>query len=122
MPLARDFLVRDLAAALGLPLLIAARPGLGTISHTLLTLEAARADGLEVLAVVLTPWPLEPATIETSNRETIARLGEVPVTTLEAISAPTPPLLAAAGETLPWRQWLDAGAGPPAGRGRAGCR
>ena len=36
---------------------IAASPGLGTINHTLLTIEAARAAGLEVAAVVLTPWP-----------------------------------------------------------------
>ena len=57
VPLAEDFTVRDLAVALGLGVLIAARPGLGTINHTLLTLEAARAAGLDVRAVVLTPWP-----------------------------------------------------------------
>ena len=48
-------LVRDLAADLALPVVIAARPGLGTISHTLMTLECARAAGLDVRAVVLTP-------------------------------------------------------------------
>ena len=41
VPLGPDVDVRDLARALALPLVIAARPGLGTISHTLLTLEAA---------------------------------------------------------------------------------
>ena len=71
--------MRDLAVALGLPLLIAAAPGLGTINHTLLTLEAARAAGLDVRAVVLTPWPEQPSELERSNRETIARLGEVEV-------------------------------------------
>ena len=60
VPLARSFTVCDLAAALGLPLVIAARPGLGTINHTLLTVRVARAAGLEVRAVVLTPWPAEP--------------------------------------------------------------
>ena len=60
-PLAPDYLVRDLAVDLGLPLVIAASPGLGTINHTLLTIEAARAAGLEVAAVVLTPWPEEPS-------------------------------------------------------------
>ena len=44
-PLAEDYTVRDFAVALGLPLLIAARPGLGTINHTLLTLQGARAGG-----------------------------------------------------------------------------
>ncbi len=53
--------MRDLARDIGLPLLIAARCGLGTINHTLLTLEAARAGGLTVAGVVLTPWPASPA-------------------------------------------------------------
>src|ERR671934_140197 len=64
-------LVRDLARDLALPLVIAARPGLGTINHTLLTIEAARAGGLGVAAVVMTPWPDEPGGIERSNRDTI---------------------------------------------------
>ena len=46
VPLSPDYLVRDLAVDLGLPLVIAAAPGLGTINHTLLTIEAARAAGL----------------------------------------------------------------------------
>ena len=57
VPLTPDYLVRDFARDLGLPVVIAASPGLGTINHTLLTIEAARAAGLEVAAVVLTPWP-----------------------------------------------------------------
>ena len=46
-PLAENLTVCDFAVALRLPLLIAARPGLGTINHTLLTLQAARAAGAE---------------------------------------------------------------------------
>ena len=46
MPLTPGYLVRDLAIDLGLPLVVAARPGSGTINHTLLTVEAARAAGL----------------------------------------------------------------------------
>jgi len=42
-----------LARQLGLPLVVAARAALGTINHTLLTLEAARARGLRVLGVVV---------------------------------------------------------------------
>ena len=45
-PLTLDgYLVRDLVVELGLPVVVVARPGLGTINHTLLTLEAARAAG-----------------------------------------------------------------------------
>jgi len=108
VPLADDYTVCDLAAALGLPLLIAARPGLGTINHTLLTLGAARSAGLDVRAVVLTPWPERPGTLELSNRETIARLGAVEVHTLAPIAAPTIAELAGAGERLPWRHWIGA--------------
>ena len=45
VPLAEDYLVRNLAADLGLPVVIAARPGLGTISHTLTTLESRQPPG-----------------------------------------------------------------------------
>jgi dethiobiotin synthetase len=107
VPLTEDYTVRDLATQLGLPLLIAARPGLGTINHTLLTLLAARAAGLVVRAVVLTPWPAEPAVIEQSNRETIARLGDVEVAILPFVPTADVEALARAGATLPWRRWLD---------------
>jgi dethiobiotin synthetase len=86
VPLTTGYSVRDLAVDLGLPLVIAARPGLGTISHTLLTIEAARAVGLEVRCVVLTPWPDDPTVIERSNRGTIEQLGGVPVHTLPKVS------------------------------------
>lgn len=82
VPLSPTYLVRDLAVDLGYPLVVVARPGLGTINHTLLTLEAARATGLEVAAVVLTPWPEKPTEIESSNRETIATLVDVEVLVL----------------------------------------
>lgn len=87
VPLAGDYLVRDFAIDLDLPLVIAAHPGLGTINHTLLTLEAARAVGLEVAAVVLTPWRSEGGELEHSNRATIAALGRVEVATLPLLDA-----------------------------------
>lgn len=90
VPLAEDYLVRDLAVDLGLPLVVAADPGLGTINHTLLTVEAARAAGLEVRAVVLTPWPERPSEIEASNRETIAALGDVELQTLPQLDLAAP--------------------------------
>jgi dethiobiotin synthetase len=106
VPLADDFTVRDLAVQLGLPLVIAAAPGLGTINHTLLTIESARAVGLKVVAVVLTPWPSEPSQMEQSNCETIARLGAIEVATLDEIASPDIAALARAGERVPWRDWL----------------
>ncbi len=101
VPLTPGYLVRDLALDLGLPVVIAARTGLGTISHTLLTVEAARTAGLTVAGVVMTPWPARPDPIEVSNLDTVTRLGGVQVSGLPNT---TPERLA------------DAGAGPPAGR------
>ncbi|HEV7774843.1 MAG TPA: dethiobiotin synthase [Conexibacter sp.] len=107
VPLTPDYLVRDLARDLGLPLVIAARPGLGTINHTLLTLEAARAAGLSVAGVVMTPWPEQPSAMEEDNRATITRLGDVEVATLPQMPRADPALMIAAGSALPLERWLS---------------
>ena len=82
MPLTREYLVRDLCVELGYPVVVVASPGLGTINHTLLTLEAVRAAGLEVGAVVMTPWAERPSRMELDNRATVAGLGKVRVEAL----------------------------------------
>lgn len=105
-PLAENFTVCDLAVALRLPLLIAARPGLGTINHSLLTLQAARAAALNVRAIVLTPWPQAPSQLEQSNAEAITRFGFVELDTLAHVAAPELDGLTRAGAALPWRRWL----------------
>jgi dethiobiotin synthetase len=107
VPISDHASVRDLARELALPVVIAARPGLGTINHCLLTLLAARADGLQVAGIVFTPWPEEPDMIERSNLETVARLGGVEVVTLPHIPSSQPPDLAAAGSALPLGRWLE---------------
>jgi dethiobiotin synthetase len=107
VPLADDFTVRDLAVNLELPVVIAAAPGLGTINHTLLTIEAARSAGLNIAAVVLTPWPQRPSEMEQSNRETIERMGETEVATLNEVAGANIGELAGAGADLPWRDWLS---------------
>jgi dethiobiotin synthetase len=90
VPLTSDYLIRDLARDLALPVAIAAAPGLGTINHTLLTIEAVRAAGLEVALVALTPWPPTAGDLERSNRETIARLGAVSVEVVPTLDLARP--------------------------------
>jgi dethiobiotin synthetase len=90
VPLTTDYLVRDLARDLALPVVIAASPGLGTINHTLLTIQAVRAAGLEVAAVVLTPWPSAHSAMERSNLETIEQLGSVAVEALPRLDLTDP--------------------------------
>lgn len=102
VPITPGYLVRDFAVDLGMPVLVAARPGLGTINHTLLTLEAARAAGLRPLAVVMTPWPEDPGHIERSNRATLEQLGGTTVATLPACS---PDSLGEAAQSLPFDDW-----------------
>jgi dethiobiotin synthetase len=103
VPITPGYLVRDLAVDLELPVVVVARTGLGTINHTLLTVEAARAAGLSVAGVVMTPWLDEATEMEDSNRETIERLADVRVSGLP----PTrPDGLAEAGASLPLEHWL----------------
>jgi dethiobiotin synthase len=67
------YLLADLIAELRLPALIVARSTLGTINHTLLSVEAARARRIPVLGVVLNGPP------NRENASAIERFGEVPV-------------------------------------------
>jgi dethiobiotin synthetase len=82
VPLSPTWTMRACAVELGYPLVVVSPPGLGSINHTLLTVESARSVGLKVAAIVLNPWPQEPTPIEADNRETIANLSGVPVLTL----------------------------------------
>ena len=117
VPLTLGYLVRDLAVDLGLPVVVAARPGLGTINHTLLTLEAARAAGLRVAGVAMGPWPDEAtdgvdaaraAEAARANAEAIEAIGAVTVTPMPRVPRPEVDALAGAGATLPLDAWLDA--------------
>ena len=90
VPLRMDYLVRDFARDIGLPVVIVASPGLGTINHSLLTIEAVRSAGLEVAGVVLTPWGRGHSDIERSNLESIGRLGAVGVETLADVDVTEP--------------------------------
>ena len=53
VPIAPRRLFADLAAQLGLPIVLVTYDGLGTLSHTLATLEAARTHALPIVALVL---------------------------------------------------------------------
>ena len=66
-------LMIDLMARLGLPVVVAARTRLGTINHTLLTLEALRHRGLDVAGVVMVGEG------NAQNRDSIARYGDVEI-------------------------------------------
>ena len=72
--------VADLARDLGYPLIVVARCGLGTINHSLLTVEAARRRGLQVIGIVLNQsHPEDDLTLAIDNAAEIEARSGVPV-------------------------------------------
>ncbi|MES2154529.1 MAG: dethiobiotin synthase [bacterium] len=81
VPLLRDpwFTMADLAFTWGLPLVIVCRASLGTINHTVLTVEYARRKGLSILGLVVNDYPDDPTIAERMNPEVIASMTGLPV-------------------------------------------
>ncbi len=79
VPLADGYLMADLARDLRLPALVVARPGLGTLNHTALTVEAARARGIEVAGIVISGVPEEPDLASATNPAEMIRLARAPL-------------------------------------------
>ena len=69
--------VADLAADLDLPLVVVARPGLGTLNHTRLTCEAAWARGLRVSGIVVNNFPDRPDIAESTNLDGLAAIAPI---------------------------------------------
>lgn len=69
--------LRDIAADLGAPVLTVVAPGLGTLNHTSLTLEALAHRGIQSAGLVIGAWPAQPGLAEIDNRDALARLGPV---------------------------------------------
>ncbi len=80
VPIKGETSVADLAGMLDLPLVVVARPALGTINHTLLTVTHAEALGLNVLGTIISGYPGEGASlVERTNPKEIARLSGRPL-------------------------------------------
>jgi len=78
VPIDQNKNMADLAGELKLPLIIVTRPGLGTINHTLLTIEAAQSRNLSIAAVVINGYRPASATLaEETNPEVIGRLAKM---------------------------------------------
>lgn len=80
VPIDEDKTMLDLMIELGLPVIIASRPGLGTINHTLLTISELHKAGLKVHGVVFCETrPMSWGDIERDNWRTIERFGKTKV-------------------------------------------
>lgn len=79
VPIRENYLMSDLAFDLEIPVIIVSRPGLGTLNHTLLTAQTAKAKGLKISGVVISGFPSEPSIAERTNPEMILSLAKVPI-------------------------------------------
>lgn len=83
VPITREYFVSDLAAEIGLPIVVVAANKLGALNHTLLTVEAIRARGLTCAGIVLNH--AEPALgenlriVTTTNRSLLESLVDLPI-------------------------------------------
>jgi dethiobiotin synthetase len=83
----------DLARSLGFPIIVVAHAGLGTINHSLLTLEAIQRDGLVVDALVLSQRPADNSDLARSNAEQIQHRWRGRIVIFDGTDATLLPLL-----------------------------
>ncbi len=80
VPINDDLFVTDLIQHLNLPILIVALSGLGTINHTVLTVEYARQYNIEIKGIVLNQKHTDTTGLaEQTNPDEIERLTHVPI-------------------------------------------
>ena len=80
VPLKRDYFVLDLVKQFGLPIIIVSRPGLGTINHTLLTVNYAMKEGLNVAGIIMNYSQSPEKTLaEETNPKVIRQISPVPI-------------------------------------------
>ena len=91
VPMGEGFSFEDYARALGFPVMVVAANWLGTINHTLLTVKAIQAAGLECIGVILNHLEAERDVAATTNRTILEELCPVPII----------------GEVLTDADWID---------------
>lgn len=78
VPITKKYLVADLIKDLKIPAIIVSRAGLGTLNHTLLTIEALRKRKVDILGVIMNGFTGKELS-EKTNAEVISSLSKVPV-------------------------------------------
>lgn len=109
-PMDAKHTVLDVAAALNVPAIVVARPGIGTINHTLLTLQALQGANVRVAGVVINRYPTDLAgAADETNPRAIERWGKVPLLcvvpdeSMAGAPAKLPAGLVAAVEQVDWQ-------------------
>jgi len=80
VPLKTNYFVVDLARETGLPLIVVAKPGLGSINHTMLTVNYALREGLQVAGIIINySHPPENSLAEETNPQVLKQICPVPL-------------------------------------------
>ena len=79
VPLTDKFLMIDLISEMDIPAILVTAAGLGTVNHTLLSIEAMKKRKLKIAGIVINKIPVNPGIVEKDNIKTIERMGGVPV-------------------------------------------
>jgi dethiobiotin synthetase len=110
-PLTERETVADLAERLGLPLVVVVRRSLGTLNHTLLTLEAARRRGLAVAGMVVNETEPPRSLAEETNVDELRRRTDVPLLTVVPHQSQPGPGVPPAVASVAWRELCSHSAG-----------
>jgi hypothetical protein len=111
-PITPRYSIRNLAADLGLPLVLAAPAGPDAVNLVRLSAEAARGAGLAVAAAVLTGWPDPPDRVLLDERRLLSEIVSFPVVTLPAAAGARAEAVRGWGATG-WLEAAPAAAPPP---------
>lgn len=77
-PIRKNYFVSDLIKELALPVIVVCRPSLGTINHTLLTINYALKEGIEIAGIIINfSRPEENTIAEQTNRSALEQLSPV---------------------------------------------
>jgi len=80
VPIKRHCFVLDLARDFGLPVIVVSRPGLGTINHTMLTVNCAIKEGLTVAGIIINySRPPEGTLAEKTNPAVLRQISDIPI-------------------------------------------
>ena len=80
VPIKKNYFVSDMIKDLDLPVVIVARPGIGTINHTLLTIKEARNKDIKIKGFIINGMDRQKmGYAEKTNPELIQSLSQIPL-------------------------------------------
>jgi dethiobiotin synthetase len=79
VPLTNSYLLGDFVKLLGLQLIVVSRPNLGSVNHTLLTVNACKKYGLDIVGIIINRMPTKPDIVESMTPQFIRKLTGIPI-------------------------------------------